>query len=293
MRAPFFQAVAVPTLLGTAVAWHGAGAFHPWLLLLTLGGVVSLHAGANLANDYFDHLSGADQINPHPTPFSGGSRVIQQGQLSPRAIYRASMVFFALAALSGLCLAWLRGWPVFAIGVGGVLSGYFYTAPPIKLGYRGWGELLCGLNCGPLVVLGACYVQAQHIGPEALVASVPVGLLIAAVLYVNQFPDYSWDKRAGKRTLVVHMGRRRAISGFYLLLFLAYLVVVLGVSMGIVPPPGLLCLLTAPLAWRAAKRAGANFRDPKGLVPAMADTVKLHLAFGLLLTLGYLLAGTY
>lgn len=165
MRAPFFQAVIIPSLLGTVIAWSKAGIFHPGYFVLATLGVVFVNAGTNLANDYFDHQSRADDINKEVTPFSGGSRVIQEGLLPPRWVYLASLVFLGLASLIGLYLTYMRGLAILVIGMIGVGSGYFYPASPIKVGYRGWGELLAGINCGPLVVLGAYYVQTKALNP--------------------------------------------------------------------------------------------------------------------------------
>ncbi|MFH1730586.1 MAG: 1,4-dihydroxy-2-naphthoate octaprenyltransferase [Planctomycetota bacterium] len=293
LRAPFFQAVIVPCVLGTAVAWYHTGEFHLGYFLVALAGVVCVNAGANLTNDYFDHESGADALNRQYTRFSGGSRVIQEGLIPPGRMRLAAVMFFALAALLGLYLVYARGWPILVIGVVGVASGYFYTGSPARIGYRGWGELLAGLNCGPLVVLGAYFVQARAFSGEALLVSVPVGLLIAAVLYINQFADYQSDKAANKANLVVRLGPERAIKGFGLLLTVTYLVVILGCGLGVMHWMGLASLLTIPLAWKAAKAARENHATGSGekLLPAMSGTVATHLLTGLLLSCGYLAAG--
>lgn len=296
MRAPFFQAVIIPVVLGTTIAWYNTGIFHPAYFLLALIGAVFMHAGTNLANDYFDHKSGSDDINKEFTAFNGGSRMIQDGLISAKAICRAFVLFFGLSILIGLYLIWMRGWPILVIGGIGLLSGYFYTASPVKIGYRGGGEFLVGLNFGPLAVLGAYYVQAETVSLEVLPASIPVGLLITAVLYINQFPDYEADKTSGKNTLVVKLGKEKAIKGYYFLLISTYIVIVLGTVAKLIPRPALACLLTAPLAWKTMRIAGDNYTNTKDLQPAMANTIIIHLAVGILLSAGYLaariLAGT-
>lgn len=290
MRAPFFQAVIVPSLLGTAIAWYRTGKFYWQYFLLATLAVVFINAGTNLTNDYFDHQSRSDDINREATPFSGGSRVIQENLISPGRIYRTSVIFFGLAALIGLYLTFARGLLVLVIGILGVLSGYFYTASPIRIGYRGWGELVAGLNCGPLVVAGAYYVQAQTLSLEALFISIPVGLLIAAVLYINEFPDHACDKVAGKNTLIVTMGRERARKGFYSLLLGTYLFIILGAILRIIPWTVIVSLLTFPLAWKAMKIVHSNYSSTQELIPAMSSTVTIHLSVGVLLSLGYILA---
>ena len=290
MRAPFFQAVIVPSLLGTAIVWYRTGKFYWQYFLLATLAVVFINAGTNLTNDYFDHQSRSDDINREATPFSGGSRVIQENLISPGRIYRTSLIFFGLAALIGLYLTFARGLLVLVIGILGVLSGYFYTASPIRIGYRGWGELVAGLNCGPLVVAGAYYVQAQTLSLEALFISIPVGLLIAAVLYINEFPDHACDKVAGKNTLIVTMGRERARKGFYSLLLGTYLFIILGAILRIIPWTVIVSLLTFPLAWKAMKIVHSNYSSTQELIPAMSSTVTIHLSVGILLSLGYILA---
>jgi 1,4-dihydroxy-2-naphthoate octaprenyltransferase len=293
LRAPFFQAVVIPSLLGVAAAWYHTGLFHLGYFILALVGVVCVNAGTNLANDYFDHKSGADELNPEHTRFSGGSRVIQEGLMSPGTFLYGSLAFFALAVAIGLYLVHARGWGVLFIGLIGVASGYFYTALPLKIGYRGWGELLAGLNCGPLVVLGAFYVQTRTLSPAVFVASLPIGLLIAAILYINQFSDYEADKAANKANLIVKMGPQRALKGFYFLLMGAYSVTILGCVLGLIPWLGLVSLLTVPIAWRSARIAGEYHATGSGekMLPAMAGTVVTHLLTGLLLSGGYLAAG--
>jgi len=290
MRAPFFQAVIVPSLLGTAIVWYRTGKFYWQYFLLATLAVVFINAGTNLTNDYFDHQSRSDDINREATPFSGGSRVIQENLISPGRIYRTSLIFFGLATLIGLYLTFARGLLVLVIGILGVLSGYFYTASPIRIGYRGWGELVAGLNCGPLVVAGAYYVQAQTLSLEALFISIPVGLLIAAVLYINEFPDHACDKVAGKNTLIVTMGRERARKGFYSLLLGTYLFIILGTILRIVPWTVIVSLLTFPLAWKAMKIVHSNYSSTQELIPAMSSTVTIHLSVGILLSFGYILA---
>ncbi len=293
LRVPFFQAVLVPLVLGTVAAWYHTDQFYPGYFLLALMGVVFINAGTNLANDYFDHKCGADDSNTEYTRFNGGSRVIQEGLMSPDSVFRASLVSFGLAILIGLFLAYARGWQILIIGVIGVASGYFYTASPLSIGYRGLGELLAGLNCGPLVALGAYYVQAKTFSAGVLLASLPVGLLVAAILYINQFPDHKADKAANKANLVVRIGPERAIKGFYALLVSAYSVIILGCALRIIPWMALVSLVVIPLAWRAAKAARDNHAAGSGkkLAPAMAGTIVTHLLTGLLLACGYLAAG--
>jgi len=293
MRAPFFTASFVPVSLGAAVAWYQGCGFSPLLYLACLLGVVAVHGGTNLANDYYDDLTGTDRINRYRSPFNGGAGLIQEGALTPRQVLAAAAAMYGLALACGLYLTWVRGWPVLALAAVGGASGFFYTAGPFKASYAGWGEPLVGLNFGPLVVLGAHYVQSGHMSWLALLASLPVGLLIAAVLYVNQFPDIEADSAVGKKNLVVRLGTGRAVWGYHALLALAYLVVIAGVAAGALPPPALAALLSMPLALRAARNAHAHHADPRRMVASCALTVGVHLTTGLLLLVGIICGGAF
>jgi len=288
LRAAFFTATLVPVLLGTAIAWH-EGSFHGGYFLLTLVGALAIHAGLNTANDYFDHLSGNDELNREPTPFSGGSRVIQEGLVSARSVLLLSLTCFAIGIAVGLYLAWARGMGVLFLGIVGVFLAFFYNAPPLQFSYlgHGLGELAVGLGFGPVMTLGAYYVQSRALSWRAFWASIPVAFLIVAVLYINEFPDYAADKATHKNTLVVVLGRERAVWGYVALMSLAYLSLVAGVALRLLPWLALLGLLTVPTAWRAILRLRRFHSQIPQLIPANAATIQIHLITGLLLCLSY------
>jgi len=287
IRAPFFTAAIAPAVLGVAVAFYEGYNVQWWHAVVTLVGLVAIHGGTNLANDYFDHRTRNDWVNKTPTPFSGGSRVIQQGAISPRAVLIYSLACFAVGSACGLYL-WrvTPGNVVLWLGLAGVASGFLYTALPIAIGYRGVGELLVGLNFGPLAVLGAHYVQAGSLSPAALMASVPLGLLIAAVLYINEFPDYEADREVNKKTLVVLLGPNRARYGYFALLWLTYASVITFAAIGGLPTWTAIALITAPLGAKACMVLTRHYREPYKLLPANGLTIIIHFATGILLAVG-------
>jgi 1,4-dihydroxy-2-naphthoate octaprenyltransferase len=289
-RAPFLTASAVPVLLGAAIAWKD-GVLNLLLFLLTLIGVACFHIGTNVMNDYFDHKSGADEANLTPTPFAGGSRVIQRGLMEPKQQRNLALSFYAVGVVFGLYLAMARGWQVLVLGVIGFLLGYLYTAPPVRLAYRGLGELAVGIGFGPLIVVGTYWVQMKQWSSEALLASLPVGLLITAVLQINEIPDRQWDARSGKRTLPTRMTDSAAIAGYVILVAGAYASIAVGVALRVLPSPILVGLLTAPMAWKAIKVLRRHHAYPYRLIPANATTVFTHLLTGMLLFFGYVIAG--
>ncbi|MCK4237384.1 MAG: prenyltransferase, partial [Candidatus Krumholzibacteria bacterium] len=203
-RAEFLTASVIPVLLATAVARHETGLFDTFLFVMTLAGVVFLHLGTNIANDFFDHLSGNDILNTqYVRPFTGGSRLIQDGLITPRAVIMTSIAFFAAAVIVGIVLTMIRGPVILLFGLAGIVSGYFYTAPPLRFANRGLGETIVGVNFGLLIVMGTYYVQTGSISGGCIVASLPLTFLVASVILINEFQDSTADALAGKRTLVV------------------------------------------------------------------------------------------
>lgn len=246
-----------------------------------------------MGNDFFDHLSGNDAANPQPTPFSGGSRVIQEGILTARQMLLLSIGCYLLTAFIGIYLALTRGWVVLALGLAGIGLAVLHNWHPFGLYYLapGLGEAAVGLGFGTLMVLGSYYVQTQHLSLGALWASIPVGLAIVAVLYINEFPDYRADKLVGKKTLVVVLGPKVAVVGYALVLIGVYVSILLGVLLGLMPFWSLLAFVTVPRACQNVRGAARYYRDIPNLLPTNAATIQLHLSVGLLLSLAYVLKG--
>ena len=292
LRAPFFTADLAPVCLGAAIAWARTGTFDLWYFLLTLIGAICLNAGTNMTNDYFDHTWGSDEINTEfANPFTGGGRLIQMGLVKPGVFLWQGIGFFFVGSLIGLLLAFTRGPLVLWLGLVGVISGFFYTAPPFRFAGTGLGELLIGLCFGPLMALGSAYVQTQTFSWEPVIASLPVGILIALVVWINQFQDMKADAAVGKNHWVVRLGRKWAAAAYGLLLAATYLSLAAGVLSGVVTPFALLGLLTAPIAIKAYRVARVHYDHPKELVPANAGTIQIHLLTGLLIALGYVVQG--
>lgn len=289
LRAPFLTATLVSILLGTAIAWTRNGVFNFLHFILALLGGAFLHLGANISNDYYDHKSGNDEANKEfVRPFSGGSRTIQQGLLTPKEVLSGSVFFYALAVSIGIYLAWAVGPIVLGLGLIGMLSGFFYTGRPFTWVSKGIGEALVGLNFGALMTLGAYYVQMKQLSTEPLLASIPVSLLIAAVLYINEFPDYRADKAVGKNTLVVRLGRQGAAYGYALIMLVTYASILLNAITGTTPVYTLFALISLPLAFEATRHTLRFHSESFKLVPANALTILVHLLTGFLISLGYM-----
>jgi 1,4-dihydroxy-2-naphthoate octaprenyltransferase len=287
-RLPFLTATFVPVFLGLAIAArHGA---FDWLTaVLTVIGASFAHLAINVTNDIFDELSGADAANQNPTQFSGGSRVVHYGLLSMRQLATVAGALYAAAIVIGLLLLLLRpSLALLVIGIAGVVVGYSYTGPPLKLVYRGLGEIAVAVGFGPIMLLGAYAVQTGRVSWEPFVASLPVAILIALILYVNEIPDRRSDASAGKRTLVVRLSRRQVITLYLVAAVLAFASIVLAVVGGIMPWPTLIALAAVPLAARVYTGIQQHYDSPYTLMAVMGTNVKLHLYVGLLLLAGYL-----
>ena len=285
-RLPFLTATFVPVLLGAVVARaHGSSAW--WLVLLALIGGSAIHLGLNVANDVSDATSGADDANVNPTMFSGGSRVIQYGLVSLRAMRVTSIVCYAIGIAIGLYLAAISGPELLVIGAIGLFLSLAYTAPPFRLVHRGLGEICVALGFGPIMVLGTYFVVAERLSWEAFYASLPVAIFIMLVLYVNQIPDKPADAAAGKRTIVVRLPKEMIVRGYLASVVTAYALVVIGVLTGLLPVWTLAMLVTVPFARQVHSALGSYYESPYELMGAMGKNIALHLFSGLALIAGY------
>ncbi len=282
----------VPVTLGVTLAWHAGWEIGWALALLTVIAAVSIQAGTNLFNDYFDHRAGNDEANREfVRPFSGGSRVIQLGLATPAEILMLATGLTGVAVAIGVGLV-VAGYPwLLAIGAAGLASGLLYTARPVFLAGRGLGEVMVALNYGVLMTIGAYYIQAGEVTWTATLASLPLAGLIALVLYINQFPDANADSRTGKRTLVVRLGRSRAALLYPVLGLLPFVAVVALVVAGEAPGASLISLGALPLVLRASMIVRRYHSEPFDLAPANALTAIAHLMGGLLFALGYVWDG--
>ena len=291
LRAPFLTGTIIPIILGTVIAWARNSLFNPLYFAIALMGGIFVHLGANVANDYYDYKSGNDQLNKeYVRPFTGGSRALPMCLLTPKEVLSGSIVLFTLASAVGLYFTWAVGPFVLVLGIFGLFSAFFYTGHPLSLANKGLGELFVGVNFGLLMTLGAFYVQTAALAVEPLVASVPVALLITAILYINAFQDYTSDKAVGKNTLIVRLGREKAAVGYTILMFGTYAAILLSALLNVTPIYTLIAIVTLPLAVKSVQHARQFHSSPFQLVPSNALTIICHLFTGILLSLGYLLS---
>jgi 1,4-dihydroxy-2-naphthoate polyprenyltransferase len=276
-------AAAAPVLVGTALA-ATLGTFKPLTFLAALVGALFIQIGTNLSNDYSDARRGADTEDR-----LGPVRVTAGGLVPPRQVLIATYVAFGCAVLCGIYLTVTAGWQLLLVGAASILAGVLYTGGPRPYGYEGLGEVFVFLFFGVVAVAGSYFAQRQELTWVALVLAVPVGFLAAAILVVNNVRDLETDRRAGKRTLVVRLGRNRArglyaalVYGAFLTAPLTWLLGARGLSAWL-----LLCWLALPLG-PPLVRTVRNRTDGPALNGALGGTGLLQLAFCVLLSAGLL-----
>jgi 1,4-dihydroxy-2-naphthoate polyprenyltransferase len=276
-------AAVAPVLVGTALAGY-ENVFHPLRFLAALLGAIFIQVGTNLSNDYSDARRGADAEDR-----LGPVRVTAGGLVPPQQVLVATYVSFGLAVLAGVYLIVVAGWQLLLVGAASILAGVAYTGGPKPYGYEGLGEVFVFLFFGVVAVAGSFFVQVKTLNWEAFALSVPVGLLAAAILVVNNVRDIDSDRRAGKRTLAVRLGRERTRTVFAGIVYLAFVLAPVTWIFGPVTPWVLAPWLTLPLA-TGLVRTVRNHSDGPSLNQALAHSGMLQLAFCMLLCAGLLLS---
>ncbi|MBX5446525.1 1,4-dihydroxy-2-naphthoate polyprenyltransferase [Sphaerobacter sp.] len=281
-RLPTLPAAIAPVLVGTA-AGVAAGTFRPLPFLAALVAAVLIQIGTNYANDLSDFHKGADTAER-----LGPVRVTQRGLVTPEQMKRATILTFGAAALVGLYLVVVGGWPILVIGLLSILCGWAYTGGPWPFGYHGLGDLFVFIFFGVIAVNGSAYLQSGTVDALSLAVSVPVGLLVTNILVINNLRDIDTDRAAGKRTLAVRIGARASRIQYALFAGIAYLVPLLLWLTGAASAWVLLSWLSLPLGI-ALVRTTLGGATGTALNPILKRTGQLHLLFGALLALGLLL----
>ena len=288
LRAPFLAGSVVPVIIGVSFAFR-EGRFSVYNSLMAVLGVASLHLAANLLNDYYD-ARGSDPINLRVTPFSGGSRVIQDGEVGAGTVLVMSVFFLCLALLSAIWLTRAGRPLVIPLGLLGLFAGWAYSSPPLQLMAKGWGETAIFFAFGPLVTLGAHYVNTGSLSIEAFSLGFPQGFLITGVIWINQFPDYQADREAGKKNLVVKLGPGVSRYLYCVIMILSFVSVILLKAVMDVSYLIMLSFISFPLAFRAMRIAWREYLSHKGVIPAQALTIQTLIGQGLLISLGIIIS---
>jgi 1,4-dihydroxy-2-naphthoate polyprenyltransferase len=283
-RVRTLPASVAPVLVGTSLGAIDAD-FRPLAFVAALVGAIAIQVGTNLSNDYSDARRGADTEDR-----LGPVRVTAGGLVPPRQVLVATYLSFGVAVAVGIYLVAVAGWELLLVGAASILAGVLYTGGPKPYGYEGLGELFVFAFFGIVAVTGSYFVQTETLTWEAFALAVPVGLLAAAILMVNNIRDLETDRRAGKRTLAVRLGSQTARALYSTMVFGAYVTLLPTWLAGSLDAWVLLPVLTLPLALRLAAVVSERTDGP-ALNAALARTGMLQLAFCVLLSAGVLLSG--
>lgn len=284
IRIRFLLASVIAVSNGLAIAYWKTGTIDPLHAALTYVGVVFLHASVDLLNDYWDHRRGIDSATTR-TKFSGGTGVLPENLLTPKAVYAAGVIFLVLGASIGAYFVAVRGITIAVILGFAVVAIYFYSTSIVNAGL---GELFVAIK-GAMIVLGTFYVQSPSIEPAALYVGAIVGILSATVLFVNSFPDFQADRSKGRRTLVILLGKKSAAAAFPFFIIAAYAMIVAGIFLGFTKVYSLVSLASAPFAAKSIMSLRKDHESAERLVPAMGSAVTYSRITGFLLALSLIL----
>lgn len=283
IRIRFLLASVIAVSNGLAIAYWKFGTINPLYAGLTYAGVVCLHASVDLLNDYWDHKRGIDSATTR-TKFSGGTGVLPENILTPKAVYAAGIMFLVLGGAVGAYFVAIRGVTIAVILGFAVVAIYFYSTSIVN---SGLGELFVAIK-GAMIVLGTFFVQTALIDPAAIFVGVIAGLLSATVLFVNSFPDHDADRSKGRRTLVILMGKKKAASAFPFFIIAAYALIVAGIFLGFTKVYSLASFVSLPFAVKAIAAIRKNPASAQEFVPAMSSAVTYSRITGFVLAVSLL-----
>ncbi len=288
VRAFSFTASVIPVLLGTALAYQD-GFFNFQMFVLALVGAVLIQAGTNLTNDYYDYKSGVDRLDDLGVQQAGPSMVIQRGLLSERTVLGSGVLCLLIGAVIGFYLVSKSGLGLLVPGLLSVAAAYFYTARPVALAYLALGELTVFFFMGPMIVLGAYYVQTATVSWEAFLMSLPVALLVTSILHANNLRDIHRDRERGKRTVANLTGERFAAIELALLVLLPFAIVAWSIGAGLYPLATVAVFATLPDAVKVARVGFEGVSGPQTNRNVL-NCAELHGKFGILLVAAVILA---
>jgi len=283
-RPQFLVLAVVLAFLGVCIAWYD-GFFHAGHAVLAFIGLLLAHASCNTLNDYFDYKSGIDLVTEQ-TPFSGGSGMLKRGLLTPKQVFWFGIICFLLCIPIGIYFVIVSGWLLLPLLLIGAICILFYSPVILKLNWPEWSPFL---GLGVLPVLGTYFVQTSSYTWPAIIASIPSGILVHNLLFLNEFPDAKADTTGARKTLPITLGKKKAGIFYSALEILVYIWIAGAVAAGVMPVFCLLALFTIPLAIKAI-RGALHPEDISRFMPAMATNVMVVLLTQLLLGIGYIVA---
>jgi len=283
IRIRFLLASVISVSVGLAITWWSTNDITIVDAILTMCGVLALHASVDLLNDYWDFKRGID-TKTHRTKMSGGSGVLPEGLLKPSQVYAAGIVSLIIGAAIGMYFVATDGIVIGIILAFAVLSIYFYST---KIVNWGLAEVFVGIK-GSMIVIGTYFVQTTDITEQAVLGGIVIGTLSSLVLFITSFPDHDADKAKGRKTLVISLGKKRACSILWVFPVITYGITVIAVFFEVFPIFCLLILLTIPLIIRSGLKLKQNYDKLINLIPVMSSTLYFSRITGVLLIVGFL-----
>ena len=285
IRVRFLLASIIAVSVGMALHWSQNGSVDILDLILTFAGVMALHASVDLLNDYLDFKRGIDTKTTR-TKMSGGTGVLPEGLLKPSSVYRAGVAFLIIGSLIGSYFVMTHGILIAIILGFAILSIYFYST---KIVDSGLGEFFVAVK-GSMIVIGTFFIQSGEVNVESILAGIVIGTLSSLVLFIASFPDHDADKSKGRKTLVIVVGKKKAIKLFWIFPLISYVVILIGVSASLFPILSLITLLSFPLILKSGLGLQKNYDAIDELVPFMSSTLKFSRITGVLFALSFLLS---
>jgi 1,4-dihydroxy-2-naphthoate octaprenyltransferase len=291
VRFHYASASFMPGILGGMIAWVADQEFSPVAFLLVMTGLILNHLALNMTDEYYDFRHLIDVFDMHGNPYTGGSKVLVEGAIQPDQMKRVFILFYGIAIGIGIFLGFLRGPLVHLLLVFGFFCAFFYTAPPVRFGYRGLGEIAQLLCFGPGIGLGAYYVQTRTVSWEAFWGTLPFGIMLFSMITINEIPDYQADRQGGKMNLVARFGKETGVGLVIVSLLSAYAAILAGVALGRIPAVGLISFLTFPIAWKTMTILRTHYQNPSRMAPANLGMICTHNFTAILLILAYFVTG--
>ena len=284
IRVRFLLASIIAVSVGLALHWSQTGSIDYLDVLLTFAGVLALHASVDLLNDYWDFKRGIDTKTTR-TKMSGGTGVLPEGLLKPSSVYRAGVLFLIIGSLIGSYFVITNGILIAIILGFAILSIYFYST---KIVDSGLGEFFVAVK-GSMIVIGTFFIQSGEVTVESILAGIVIGTLSSLVLFIASFPDHDADKSKGRKTLVIIVGKEKAVKLFWLFPLVSYVVILIGVSVNLFPVLSLISLLSFPLMIKSGLGLQKNYDAINDLVPFMSSTLQFSRLTGILFALSFLI----
>lgn len=284
IRVRFLLASVIAVSVGLSLNWWQNSSIDWFDAVLTFAGVLVLHASVDLLNDFWDFKRGIDTKTTR-TKMSGGTGVLPEGLLKPTSVYRAGIAFLIIGSIIGGYFVFADGILIAIILGFAILSIYFYST---KIVDSGLGEFFVAIK-GSMIVLGTFFIQSGQISLESILAGIAVGSLSALVLFIASFPDYDADKSKGRKTLVIAVGKEKAVKLFWIFPIISYVAIIVGISANLFPLTSAICFLSVPLLIKSGLGLQKNYDSIENLIPFMSSTLMFGRLTGVLFVVGFLI----